>query len=119
MSAVGSDAAFMLEKALEEMDDMFRDTETKPIPPSPRRRPGQGEPAMEKLFKVLEEFEHCLNERSHASEKKIQYEDCIYHEASMLPKVKHFCEDFNKYLVSLIQTTRSEGLAGTSKATTD
>ena len=69
MSAVGSDAAFMLEKALEEMDDIFRDNEEprtfiQSSTPEPISRP-PGEPSTKTdvsgAIKHLNELEKFLS----------------------------------------------------------
>ena len=64
MSAVGSDAALMLEKALEEMDDIFKDNDEPKtfIQSTPvSRKPAKSNKAVSTLIKLLDELEFLLS----------------------------------------------------------
>lgn len=120
MSAVGTDAALMLEKALEEMDDIFKDVEeqnvnfsiqgtstprnNKSIPRITSKNSGYssqnvGRVGQNSLLKTLQDLEHQLSgQMNESSQQDIYYikDYC----ASNLKVLSSFFKDVNRLMES-------------------
>ena len=103
MSAVGSEAASMLEKALEEMDDIFKEADKKPAMfHSPRQNIGDVEIGNGENIKILiENFERLLVESNYPSGFTRSEADKLFQWASNLSYFMLFIEDAMNHLVSM------------------
>eukprot|EP00795_Rhopilema_esculentum_P013612 gene13612-4510_t len=93
MSAVGSEAASMLEKALEEMDDIFKEAGQPTVYHSPRHHTGEIGNNMDSIRILIENFEVLLVENNYPSGIKRQEAEALFHLASKLSYFMLFIED--------------------------
>ena len=102
MSAVGSEAASMLEKALEEMDDIFKEAGQPTVYHSPRHHTGEIGNNLDSIRILIENFEGLLVENNYPSGIKRQEAEALFHLASKLSYFMLFIEDAVDHLVSFL-----------------
>ena len=102
MSAIGSEAASMLEKALEEMDDIFKQADKQPATfHSPRRPMAEGREMghFDNIKKLIENIERLLVESNYPSGVTRSEAGELFQWASNLSYFMLFTEDAMNYLV--------------------
>ena len=99
MSAVGSDAAFMLERALEEMDDIFKKEEYPALLHKTKPKADDDSAITSKIRDLIEEFEQILVETNYPSGFERKQAGDLYQHASTLSYFMLFMEDVVNHLV--------------------
>ena len=102
MSAIGSEAASMLEKALEEMDDIFKQADKQPATfHSPRRSAGGGKEMGQfaNIKTLMESIERFLVESNYPSGFTRAEAEELFQWASNLSYFMLFIEDAMNHLV--------------------
>ena len=104
MSAVGSEAASMLEKALEEMDDIFKEADQPAKFHSPRHQTGEIG-FMDNIKMLINNFEKLLVDNIYPVGLNRKEAEHLFQYASSLSYFMLFIEDAANHLVS--KQTRS------------
>ena len=102
MSAIGSEAASMLEKALEEMDDIFKQADKQPATFHSRRRPtadSRETGHFENIKTLIENVERFLVESNYPSGFTRSEAEELFQWASNLSYYMLFIEDAINHLV--------------------
>ena len=105
MSAIGSEAASMLEKALEEMDDIFKQADKQPATFHSPRRPTAGSRDIghfENIKTLIESVEKILVESNYPSGFTRAEAEELFQWASNLSYYMLFIEDTIDHLVCFI-----------------
>lgn len=100
MSAVGSEAASMLEKALEEMDDIFKKADKQPAAYHSPKQPASELGNHENIKQLIENFERLLVENNYPSGFTRSQAERLFQSANNLSYFMLFIEDAMDHLVS-------------------